>query len=132
MRSNKVFEFVALLRAATKRTGGYGCDMAQASVDPHCGTPGCHGGWAGIALNVETDSYLDGGDALAKHLGFNFRWELKRWALQNPDIWGNRNGLLMFGCPSAFDQKNTHFSVDVLIDWWQAVGERLLEKERLL
>jgi hypothetical protein len=120
----RVLDFVERLRAVA--SDGRLCDMHKTVINPNCNTPGCHAGWAAIALGAKGNSFQVGMKALATHLGFLNLIELRAWAKNNPDIWGNPYGKFMFQDGYAFGQKSNVFSVDVLINHWQAVGERLL------
>lgn len=104
-----------------------------------CGCPGCHGGWALLALrpikllaeSIEED-FAEGADLLAQYL-FNdvraSRFDLENWANENPVIWGNSNGYCLFAASSAFGQEDNVFHPQVLIDHWNAVADRLEVQE---
>lgn len=131
--SEKVFSFVDRL---TKVVGDRMCDMCRIGVyGEDCGTPGCHAGWAYIALagfppQDGQTNYLDGAELLAEHLGFYDYDELEEWAEDNPDLWGNENGDCMFSHSEAFGEVCSEFPAQVLVDHWRAVGERLREREK--
>lgn len=82
-----------------------------------CGSPACFGGWLAVLYDTEkafrsTDhinkktnpcrSFLDGADAFAVDLGFENLIQLKIWAENNPDIWGNNCEYDMFCSNKAF------------------------------
>lgn len=87
MNSSKVFEFVEKLKAVAGE--GRFCNMWKTGIQPECNAPGCHAGWAAIALGVKTDDFMKGANALAKFFGFDSHGELERWADSNSDDWGN-------------------------------------------
>lgn len=96
-----------------------------------CGTPMCHAGWyASIALKGKrVDSsglpinYLDGASIMSKHLGFASGGDLEFWAKNNPEIWGNENGRMIFTSAYAFNYKG-ELDLLAIINHWQAVKER--------
>lgn len=124
--SKRVFEFAAKLEGVV--SDKY-CNMSDLFTQPSCGTPGCHAGWADIALNpynTERRSFHCGKIALAEFLGFDDPYNLKEWARLNPEIWGNSYGELMFCSGRAFGQSpSIDFPATVLVDHWRGVGERL-------
>lgn len=108
---------------------------------PECKTIACHGGWAAVLLipnfNPEQDSFIQGADALARYLGFPHADALEYWAHENPEIWGNRQGNLMFNSAgsvafqidgsfrySPFEQITLYH----IAEKWAKVGERLLNE----
>jgi hypothetical protein len=120
----KILKFVEKLKAVAGE--GRRCDMGTTRVAPVCRTPGCHGGWAGIALGFkDIYDYTQGAHALAQYLGFTDRYALATWARDNPGIWGNTSGYDMFLSPAAFGQDDECFPVQVLIDHWEGVANRL-------
>lgn len=135
--SKKVFAFVRRLR---KIAGGrQKCNMMQVGVcslkNNTCGSPGCHAGWAYLAL-VDSDpeegaaTYSKGHKALARFLGFRNTPSLENWANRNPDIWGNGYGAGMFSNCFAFGKRVDIFPASVLADHWEGVGQRLRKHER--
>lgn len=69
-----------------------------------CRTIACHAGWFGLARSKFSNgySYEDSADDMAKFLGIVNRFELKDWAENNPDLWGNHDGDGMFCSAHAF------------------------------
>lgn len=129
--SKKVFEFVDRLRAVAGR--GRLCDMYETTIEPECKTPGCHGGWAYLALRKRIprdSSFSQGAEILAKFLGFSDQWALSEWAETNSEIWGNSAGYEMFANPLAFNRKSDVFPIQVIIKHWEKVGKRLEKLEK--
>jgi len=60
-----------------------------------CGTTACHGGWYAIYSDEHLSeeegiaSYRQGGELMAKDLGFKNQWNLATWGLHNEAIWGS-------------------------------------------
>lgn len=92
---------------------------------PSCGTPGCHAGWAAVALKVSGNSYQAGAKALAEYLGFDSDDDLKAYMKHRPHIWGNEHGYGMFCSCIAFDEPSGEFPLSVIIRHWEKVAERL-------
>ena len=114
---------------------GRSCDMMEATLQhPECGTPGCHSGWAAIALgDFEIgQGYTDSGYRLESYLGFphsedpvSHDGSLPTWAYENPELWGNSIGDSMFCSGGSFDQDSDIFPAEVLSTWWRKVADRL-------
>jgi len=121
----KILQFVEKLKHVGLGSSDRFCSMSTVGIYHRCRTPGCHGGWAAIALGIKEDHYIYGAQALAQFLGFLDEEALRQWASDNPGIWGNEHGYYMFHKPFAFDQERDTFSVTVLIDWWEGVANRL-------
>ena len=69
-----------------------------------CGTVACHGGWAGQALEINVNPsygyyFIKGAVELSQFL-FNDdsidEEYLEHWAEDNPELWGNSRGFVMF------------------------------------
>ena len=108
--------------------------MQEAIQEPSCGTPGCHAGWAYIALGgwacQERRLFQDGIEVLSKFLGFDYNHndltaycQLAEWA--TPQIWGNDIGRHMFSSPSAFLFLKCPFPVEVISSHWRKVADRV-------
>jgi len=108
---------------------GHMVDMMQSYIhhelSNYCGTPGCHGGWLGIAMGTTAVEYDVAIHEFALKIGFNNQEALKCWAHNNPTIWGNECGYYMFISSTAFDQLTNTFSAQVLVDHWRGVISRL-------
>lgn len=105
---------------------------------PTCGTPGCHAGLLMATLDYlgypsiedEVGDYCFEEEAtrFAQYLGFRGHIDLECWAFDNPEIWGNKDGDVMFCSSAAFGLKNNKFPSHHIIDWWKEVLQRLEAK----
>ena len=116
-------------------------DMAASFVKKspyHCKTVACHGGFYALACSVEmkdgkvdphdgSTNYKVGANQMALDLGFSSMSSIKDWAGENPDLWGNRFGLSMFGAPQAFgfDHEDNRIRLENIIKWWRDVADRI-------
>jgi hypothetical protein len=98
-----------------------------------CGTVHCIGGWYVVA-NFRRGAirakrmeglinYADGADLMATDLGFADRYDLRDWARDNPKIWNNDNGYLMFSNTGAYDSPG----FDGVIAQFETVRDNLPE-----
>lgn len=77
---------------------------APGVMENACGTVACHGGFALLALCPVADApeyfrpypYYAGATILAEYLGFTSKEAYEMWASNNPELWGNEHGALMF------------------------------------
>lgn len=119
------------LQSAKDKTTEMGYKAAPVNMmDVHlegCGTPMCHAGYYAIMNSM--DDYEDGANKMAKDLGFKNSRDLLTWALDNPEIWGNKNGNGMFSAPISFgiDTPTAIGDLQVIIDHWKGVQSRLAE-----
>lgn len=107
----------------------------------YCGTPGCHGGlYAVIHLDAdELDGhYVDfdnGANLMYKHLmGFDSEEggnALSYWAANNPVLWGNECGGLMFQHNHAFAMIDPYDNLPIALiaDHWEGVAQRIRQAE---
>ena len=103
-----------------------------------CGTTHCHGGWYSLAKHWDLKSkflggralhdFLSGGRAMAEDLGFKSMYHLRYWAEENPKIWGNDKGALLFDDNKAFNYEGK-LTLAKIVDHWRGVSKRLKEKE---
>lgn len=108
-------------------------DMSNAYVNEYgyeCGTTHCHGGWYAVAVCRRSKrlDYTNGGDRMAAHLGFANMEQLEYWAAENPEIWGNKNGSMMFSGRGAFKspkRKRGAQSLKDIYNHWTEVMERV-------
>lgn len=101
------------------------------SLDHACGTTHCH---AGIFLLGEDNfqmheingfwDYTQGIQLMTERLGFAHKDDLRDWAKNNPELWGNENGYWMFSEVDAFNYAK---SVSEIADWWSDVADRIEE-----
>lgn len=95
-----------------------------------CGTVCCHGGWYAIATSNIGDktSFLQGAIRMAEDLRIANNL-ITQWAANNPEIWGNSDGLYMFSAPYAFFHKEKRpqgaRTLQDIVDHWTDVYERL-------
>jgi hypothetical protein len=103
-------------------------DMMISDVfSPICGTPMCHVGWYASVNYISGIDFTEGSNMIASDLGFRNKIELKEWAHDNPEIWGNDRGEGMFCDGEAFGQEDdTGFTLKTIIDHWKAVKKRAL------
>lgn len=140
---------------------------------PHCKTEACHGGWLGVLLRTDPDTYIPGkpkvhpdtfesdeaiqqqvlsmadpvgskvwfmeGPALlASYLklrdthGGSREYDLfPEWADQNPELWGNYFGGLMFtnkGYQAFGCDRTSECTLELIGRHYHAVANRLLEE----
>ena len=75
-----------------------------------CGTVHCVGGWYAVATCDLTEQYItyaQGADHMAEDLGFDCFHSVSCWARDNPQIWGNQHGYVMFSAPEAYGNATT-------------------------
>lgn len=98
-----------------------------------CGTMHCVGGWYAVAtLDKRQElTYEDGVLQMSKDLGFTMRgsfYVIRRWASNNPTMWGNDDGAKMFLFPSAYYHKdkrpNGALNLQHVIDHFEEVRDR--------
>lgn len=100
-----------------------------------CGTVACHAGWFGVASTNLNDFcpsrfWVSGAWRLAFHLGFESLMALRRWADENPDIWGNSFGTYMFHQMRAFNRStDARSDLERIAHHWIGVAERLAKLE---
>ena len=112
-------------------------DMAETGLVPDadnlCGTPMCHGGWYAASIGLwgskVIHSYAAGASAIAAHLGFNNVEDLREWASNNANLWGNIWGRGMFYDIDAFDQPET---LTDIINHWIKVHNRTCKQAKPL
>jgi len=97
-----------------------------------CGSVGCAAGWCAIALEarVQRDStgrirHFIGIDAVDSFLGL----DLERFAMENPSIWGNNAGSLVWAKQFAWDVNDAyiHFHPLIIVNKFHRVAARLRE-----
>ncbi len=123
-----------------------------------CRTTACHGGWYALGRLMDHPAvcwrhdetfysdpgetlmarrpdgslspvmYCEGGQLLARDLGFMNAPALRGWAERHPEIWGNAHGERMFAGDGAVAFGKPAFTpvrVGEIVAWWLAVAERL-------
>lgn len=114
-----------------------------------CGSPCCVGGWLAVYFDTDKNSlgdrdYIHGANAFAEKLGFE-KWNeqhdispvyrLRMWATENPKMWGNEHGSVMFIHAYAYNEGEKEYTEDTITT--KAIGEKFLavadrlEKEEL-
>lgn len=131
---DKIRLFVKRLKALVEQRS---TQFTKQSVDMHCtglyhncGTPGCHAGWVHLAIPdilppLRDYSWVVVSTRFGKWLleSTNHR-SLEEWAEAYPDLWGSSN-YHMFTDPEAFNQCTDRFDVQVIIDHWEGVANRI-------
>lgn len=115
------------------------CPVIYKDQNHACGTIHCVGGWYMISKlkEMESDEYIGfslGVKEMEKDLGFHIHLELSDselmvWAKDNPKIWGNESGYIMFGHECAYLSESRPGGAKNLtdvIDHWKEVYQRLL------
>ena len=118
------------------------CDMGNTKFNA-CGTVACHAGWFAVANNKSRAfrvtapdgkyyGFNDAADEMARFLGFQGQICLLDWASGNPELWGNKNGGVMFSSDSAFGKSTSKnvISLKEISNHWRKVAERLEKIER--
>lgn len=109
------------------------------TVFSRCGTVMCHGGWyAAVACRTFLNflDFKDGAHKMAQHLGFPNSEGLVNWAQNNPEIWGNSHGAVMFADAIAFGCSLDPFTcprvntIQEIVEHWKRVYNRLVEIEK--
>ena len=105
-------------------------DMYCTGLYHNCGTPGCHAGWIHLALSdilppLYAYNWSTVGLLFGKWLLENTNHRsLEDWAEAYPNLWGSSNNN-MFSDPEAFCQTCSVFDVQVIIDHWEGVANRI-------
>lgn len=114
-------------------------DMFQSNINMcghKCGTVHCHAGWFAIARGLHKNrkvTYSTGTEEMTLVLGFEHEFQLRQWALDNKDIWGNMCGNFIFSDKIAFESASRpHGALNLqhIIDHWKEVYERLKALEQ--
>jgi hypothetical protein len=122
MNKNKLKQFVNALDELSDDVKDWDVEM-ESTKEPTCGTPGCHAGLISIVAKdlpelqeihkihlyltnrVGCQSnyhYSIWADTLAEFLGIKNRTHLREWAKDNPKLWGNKFGEVMFMAAATF------------------------------
>ena len=132
-----VIDKLKLVRKQANEEGAFDIKEWHVYDKKHkCGTVHCVGGWYAVA-NLDRRAIKDkfnegrivfnhGTNLMAQDLGFRNGDILTNWAYENPKIWGNENGHLMFDIVNAYD--NAGF--DGVIAQWELVKQNLIELEK--
>lgn len=78
-----------------------------------------------------TAGFTDGCKLLAKFLGFRYESDLIEWASDNPKLWGNDFGNVMFSSVTAFNFKPEpedilgELTINDIINHWRDVANRI-------
>lgn len=116
-------------------------DFGEAFVNQYgCKTVACHGGWACEVLKEGTPYddgegfYADGVQLLGDYvigrtdMPRDF-FRMDKWADENPNLWGNIEGIEMFSDIGymAFDSTKEDCTLLTIADWYDAVATRIEE-----
>ena len=133
---NFVIEKLQLVREQASEYGAF--DMIENRVyskkhKHECGTVHCTAGWYAVAnsdrqvikdkINQGCVDFRDGADLMAIDLGFDNTYDLKCWAYENPEIWGNEDGRWLFAKDEAYNTSG----FEGVIAQWQLVKQNLIE-----
>ena len=110
-------------------------NMMSSALAPNeesvCSTRMCHASWYATSKKVYRKSdgdcfgFIHGANMLANDLGLEDWHVLIRWALTNPELWGNQMGHKMFGKFSAFQENpDDEVTLKSIINWWIKVHNR--------
>ena len=129
----KILPFAKHEAALNMSTG----KVSSKRLSHKCGTTHCHAGWYLLAKEWDLKSeYLNDGKQtgfavgiglMEKDLGLLQKKSLKRWASENPELWGNEVGSAMFFHTAAFG-RDCRTLEDIVVHWI-GVWLNLLEKE---
>ena len=132
-----------LMHTISKHQGYVNMDSIHVTKMEVCGTTACHAGWYLLAKegeNVIIDidnppkefhdkkTYEIGAELLAQDLGFDDKLDLEDWAGNNPKLWGNTEGQVMFYSEEAFGKIKSYahdLSVEEIAEHWRAVADRI-------
>ena len=135
-KAENFFKVADVLRPYALWTEDNQLDMNEAIVQGgknSCYTVHCVGGWyylarAHIIYEKQFIGFSQGANWMAQDLGFTCMVSLAQWCEDNPKLWGNSHGAVLFGSISAWNNaKNLMGVVNHLI----AVGNRL-ERQTLI
>jgi hypothetical protein len=136
MNKDKLKELVNALDELSDKVKDWEVNMLSWDK-PACGTPGSHAGLISIVAKdlpklqdiynddcrVHNNSYEDDvwADVLAVFLGFKNMQDLKRWAKDNPKLWGNKYGYDMFCSWQAVTKYSDKILIhrDIINHWKQ-------------
>lgn len=136
-----VSKFDAVIKLANPDKHVHMGSIQTANKPKHvCGTPMCHGGWYAAASGMfdkwwklhKHVSYQDGAAQMAVDLGFDNEDRLIYWAVNNSELWGNRNARAMFSGDKAFkEDEDADHSIRIIDirNWWAAVNNRIHDKK---
>ena len=132
-----------LMHAASEHPGHVAMNNTSVIHSELCGTVACHAGWYLLArrgkdviINLDhipasefpVETYINGAILLAQDLGFHDQIDLEDWAGDNPKLWGNTEGQVMFYNEEAFGKRNQYgLSVKDIAEHWHTVADRIEE-----
>lgn len=116
-------QFQKIIDTLEKAPSGAKVDMQETQTNK-CGYPMCFAGWYLILSGINKKSFTSGVDMVAKDLGFTHAGDLKLWAKQHKDIWGNESGYFMFSSEHSFGGHPLTITLETIIDHWKGVKER--------
>ena len=128
MKKEKLQELVSRMKEYLDEVGYFEIEMnrtqlALEDVNYPCG---CHAGFISAVFG-ESDGidWEESSRKLCNFLGFNLKFDLEDWAQDNPEIWGNEDGIFMFSDGTAFGSESRIFSAEIILNHWEGVLERL-------
>jgi hypothetical protein len=118
--------YFQLIDLATNGEGKVAMATAGCNLEDNlCGTPACHAGWYGVFQDGESNHYSHYKETMATELGFAYSDELEDWAMENPELWGNKDGRYLFCCRSAFGVYGEPITLSIIANHWWKVAKRL-------
>lgn len=106
----------------------YDVAMLHSTIDKTCGSPMCHAGWyasiRALKHGAKPVNFKSGAYMIAKDLGFKSTSKLEWWAHNNPEIWGNNHGNMMFNSKVAFGNYD-YIHLRDIVKHWKDVQKRL-------
>lgn len=157
MDENKLKKFVIKLNSLPDSVKNNEVNMLS-TFKPTCDTPGCHAGLISIVATYLPElkecyhvvckhfadiypnrraydyNYSNWARALNLFLGFELtevelsNLPLCKWARDNEEIWGRKDGDYMFSSGRAFGQYSDFFNHRVIINQWSSVCDILNKK----
>ena len=128
MKKEKLKELVVKMGDYLDEKGDFQVDMDKGKLELRNNNfpCGCHAGFISAVLGApDSNHWRKGARIICSFLGFNLIFDLEDWAQDNPEIWGNEDGRLMFLKGFAFGLEEDVFSARKIVKHWEGVLERL-------
>jgi len=130
MKQINLVELEKIIDNLRKVVNGHKVNMVMSTLymkqlDKECGTPGCHAGWLGIAMEINKSDFRDIANEFARKIGLENRNDIAKSIIGEPHIWGNEYANLMWVNESAFGLRTHVFEAKILVKWWRKVIKRI-------